>query len=348
GGSSMFHTVQALGGGRGWRSNRAGGGGSVLRASATLINFTIDNNGLIETFACNEGSGDTITGSNGTVWTIQTTGDINHINNNMWNTAVSQPPGFAEVTSLSVGGRSTQLLLDNLLDNPANHTPGTVTYEIARIYDNYSGSSNHNPAGYDTFFIGTMTNDIGNIGSFLTPSEYATALTSVLQIFNGTYSGPNAASLPMSNVRAVVGTVGTFDTAVKQSQKNYDTTIGAMLSGDPLNPTPESAWDFNTDETGLIAVSPLYVVQAISVTTNLGNSFANVFQAFIDGQTSPTYHDWIGLDGTHYTGDGYNNYGIAAAVPINGLVPEASKVCVLMDSLGDGVAETLQSALNAS
>ncbi len=306
---------------------RCGGGGSDFYTNGYLYYFEVTNGGTTETFDLDEGSGNTITGSLGTVWTITTLQDINYINNTMWIDILPAPSGFIEFVSLSVSGRTTQDVDINLSTPYTSYSSGTTERRIAEIIDN------GNPEGFSHALLTTITNDVANVASFLTPDEYETHLTSVVQ------------QLKLAGVTPIICFGGTLVTSVKQSQKDYDDTIGAMLSGDPLNPTPESGWDFNVASVGVEAVFPLYVAKAEDVATAESVTFINTFQAFIDGQVAP-YDQWVGADGTHFNPTGYTSYGQTVA---DGMVGEVgvTKVVVLGDSLGNTETSYIQLYYNS-
>ena len=122
-----------------------------------------------------------------------------------------------------------------------------------------------------------------------------------------------------------------------------------MLSGDPMYPTPESGWDFNSDLGATVdAVTPLYVAKALAVSIAESVTFIDTFQHFIDGGTYPAYADWVTTDGIHYGTVGYAEYGIAVAAVLDTLgFVGTEKAAVLGDSLGNGIATAIQTAYNS-
>lgn len=73
------------------------------RSEGYLYYIEIDNNGTVETFDLDEGSGTTVTGSLGTVYDITTDNDSTYINNTMWQAQLPPPSGYVPFTSLSEG-----------------------------------------------------------------------------------------------------------------------------------------------------------------------------------------------------------------------------------------------------
>lgn len=119
-----------------------------------------------------------------------------------------------------------------------------------------------------------------------------------------------------------------------------------MLSGDPMNPTPESGWDFNWDQGGsVVAVTPLYVAKAAQIATEESVEYYDALADFIANSTAPGYHDLIASDGTHYEPAGYTLYGEGLATILNGLTG-VTKVAILGDSLGNGITDALTLAYN--
>ena len=306
---------------------------SSYRAEGYLYYMEYDNNGTIETFDINEGSGTTIAGSLGSVFNIVSGLGQPHIDNNMWNNPLPTAPGYVPFTSLSVPGRSMNKLLFNLLADPSSYTVGTVDYNIASIYN----IGNHNPEGYSHVVIPIMTNDIANVSlsAFQSPADYETSLLSVVQLLKGI------------GITPVLGTAATMDTPIAQAAQNYDDTIGAMLSGDPMNPTPESEWNFNTDLSGTVtAVTPLYVAKMSSVATAESILYYDALADFISNGTPTEYSDAIGGDGIHYGGTGYPQYGEGMTAILDTLVVAPTKIAVLGDSLGNGITTALNAAYN--
>jgi len=305
--------------------------GNTINAEGYLYYMEITDNGVTEVYDINEGSGATVTGDLGSTWTIQTTEDLTHINNVMWQPTLPAPAGFVPFTSLSSGGRPTASIDIVLSADPSSYTIGSIDYQIASIYN----IGNHNPDGWTHALITPGTNDIANPDAFATPDEYETALTAVVQ------------KLKTAGVTPIICICGSMVTSVKQAQKDYDDTIGAMLSGDPMNPTPESGWDFNESSAGVVAVTPLYVAKAVAVAAAESVTFIDTFQHFIDGQVAP-FDQWIGADGIHYNPTGYTEYGIAVANVLDTLgFVGTEKICVIGDSLGNGIAESIQSQYNS-
>lgn len=300
------------------------------RAEGYLYCLEIDNDGIVEIFDIEEGSGAIVTGSLATVYDIMTDNDLSYINNIMWG-SLPAPAGFVPFTSLSAGGRPTDILLTIIEADPGDYTVGTVNYQIAGLYN----IGNHNPEGYTHAIITTITNDIANVGSaFATTDEYEIALTGVVQ------------RLKTAGIIPIIAFSGSMVTSIKQAQKDYDPTIGAMLSGDPMNPTPESEWDFNVADVGIEAVIPLYVAKANAVAIAESVTFIDTFQHFIDGQSAP-YDSWISADGIHFSDTGYTQYGIAVATVLDTLGwTGVEKVCVLGDSLGNGETTAITAAYN--
>ena len=285
-------------------------------------------------FLFNEGSGLIVSSVDTLVdLDIVTTGDLTYVNDTMWTAALPPPTGFITVNSLSVGGRPTDVLSEVINAEPVVYTPGEINYQIAELYN----VGDHNPEAYTHAIITTMTNDIANPTKFLTPDEYETALTDVVQ------------KLKTAGITPIICTAGAMITATKQAEKDFDATIGAMLSGDPMNPTPESGWDFNSDLGATVdAVTPLYVAKALAVSIAESVTFIDTFQHFIDGGTYPAYGDWVTADGIHYSATGYSQYGIAVAAVLDTLGwTGVEKVCVLGDSLGNGITTEISVAYNS-
>ena len=302
------------------------------RSEGYLYYIEIDNNGTVETFDLDEGSGTTVTGSLGTVYDITTDNDSTYINNTMWQAQLPPPSGYVPFTSLSEGGRPTSTVDTILAADPTDYTEGTIDYQIAQLYN----IGDHNPEGYTHVIITTMTNDIANnAGStFATPDEYETNMTAVVQ------------KLKTAGITPIICPCVTIVTSIKQAAKDYDSTIGAMLSGDPENPTPESGWDFNVASTGVDHVTPLYIAKANDIATAESVTFIDVFQHFLDGQTAP-YDQWVGGDGLHYNPTGYNEYGLAVAAVLDTLGwTGVEKVAVIGDSLGNGITTAIATAYN--
>lgn len=280
----------------------------------------------------NEGSGASLVSVDTTVTLTITplAGGLPYIDGTMWTAALPPPVGFITFDSLSVSARSTSNLNDNLGTAPGSYTPGTVEFNVASITDT-------NPEGYTHAIITTLTNDIGNPTKFLTPTEYETALTGAVQ------------KLKTAGLTPIICTSGTIVTSILQAAKDFDATIGAMLSGDPLNPTPEADWDFNSTLGSTVdEVIPLYIAKASAVATAESVTFIDTFQHFIDGGTYPNYSDWISADGIHYTTTGYTEYGTKVATILDTLGwTGVEKVCVLGDSLGNGIATQIGNAYNS-
>ena len=283
-------------------------------------------------FLFDEGSGSTVTSTDSAVaLTVTTTGDTTYINNTMWTSIIPAPAGYVFFTSLSAGGRPTPVVNNILSVAPTDYTAGSADFQIASMYN----IGNHNPDGWTHVIITTGTNDIANTSNFATPDEYETALTSIVQ------------KLKTAGIVPIIAFTGTMVTSIKQAEKDYDSTIGAMLSGDALNPTPESGWDFNVASTGVASVIPLYVIKGKAVALAETVGYVDTFQHFIDGQSAP-YSTWISTDGIHYTSVGYFQYGTVVTTYLNTLSFSGSeKVAVLGDSLGNGIATDIQSQFNS-
>ena len=267
----------------------------------------------------NELSGATITGSNSGVLTISSTQNVD----NVWIPNLPTPPGFVQFDSLSVAGRTAAGVLSNLQAPTSNYTPGSTEYLVADIAN----------GGYSHALVPLMTNDVANPSGFATPDEYKTNMLAIIT------------ELRASGIEPILGTAGTLVTSIKQGQKDYSTTIGAMLSGDPANPTPDSGWDFNVASTGVEAVLPLYVAKLNELVISESVVLVDAFADFIANQVPP-YDQLITTDGTHYSTAGYDQYGATASAVITGLGVAVTKVAVLGDSLGNGIKNSTSAAYN--
>lgn len=278
-----------------------------------------------------EGSGDTLTSTDDAVDLTITplAGGLPYIDGTMWTAVIPPPTGFVEFVSLSVSARSTANLHTNLDTNYTSYAAGTVERRIAEI------TSNSNPEGFTHAIIATGTNDVANPTKFLTDTEYGTELGGAIDALQG------------AGITVIVAFTSSIVTSILQADKDFDDTIGAMLSGDPMNPTPESQWDFNVPDGGKTAVLPLYVTAGKSVCTTKSCTYIDTFQNAIDNQTSP-YDQWISSDGIHYTTLGYNEDGqfIADQLDLLGLTG-SEKFVFLGDSLGNSRATNVSNYYNA-